>query len=595
MQWDIDRLYHSPSYFRRAVWDEMNWPLNALTWVEESMFDWACDTSGKDAAKDVVLRCLLAFRGSGKSHGLTIVNSLHEVFRDPNRKALIISQSEKDAKKSGHTIRSAMDRCSFLRHLRPHKGQRDNMLSFDVWGCDPNRQPSFVIIGIGGQLEGNRAHTIYPDDIETKGTCETIEARERLRNLTTEFTNILYGNEDESKARRRVDPLKILASQTPKHESSLVLEYRKRGFEILSVPIAYPNADEPTLNLAPFLKDKMDRGEARPGEPTCPQRFGPEQITVKRAAGRRNWLLEMMMAVQIQDMVKYPLRLEDLIIYDVPKPPSGKLLPLTLSYGKSNHNGSTKLDIECMGFEGDGLYGPVHIDSQWGPANRRVAALDPAGRGSDKSGFAVGCAAGGMIFIQECKGLKGGFDEEALLPVVETCREYHVRELVFETNIDTSGQCQTSLERLVRRLSIQPGERAEYPEGWTCTVTPIRNYGQQKEVRIASALEPLFGAHRVVFDRKAIKVTDLDDPHNNIQFQITNLTRDRNSLGEDGAIDALAMLCESLGSVNRMEVAQMKQRSREREQETLRYDRAKYQAELWGLSQKPLTTALRNF
>ena len=98
-----------------------------------------------------------------------------------------------------------------------------------------------------------------------------------------------------------------------------------------------------------------------------------------------------------------------------------------------------------------------------------------------------------------------------------------------------------------------------------------------------------------MFDRKAIKVTDLDDPHNNIQFQIVNLTRDRNSLGEDGAIDALAMLCESLGSVNRMEVAQMKQRSREREQETLRYDRAKYQAELWGLSQKPLTTALRNF
>jgi len=594
MQWDVEQLFHSPSYFRRAVWEEMGWPLNALTWVEDSFFDWMTAIDGYDPAKDVILRCGLMFRGGGKSTGITIVNSLHEVFRDNNRKALIISQSEKDAKKSGHAIRSALDRCSFLRHLRPRKGQRDNMLSFDVHGCDINRQPSFVILGIGGQLEGNRAHTIYPDDIETKGTCETIEARERLRNLTTEFTNILYGNEDENKARPRVDPLKILASQTPKHEQSLVLEYRKRGFQIIGVPIAYPNDDEPTLNLAPFLRDKVDRGEAKPGEPVCPERFGPQQIAVKRAAGRRNWLLEMMMAVQIQDMVKYPLRLEDLIIYDVPRPPAGKLLPLTLSYGKNNHNGSTKLDIECMGFEGDGLYGPVYIDTQWGPATRRVAALDPAGRGTDKSGFSIGCSAGGMIFVQKCTGLPGGFDEAALEPVVLACREYHVRELVFETNIDIAGTCQQTLERIMRRLRLEPGQHADYPEGWSCTVTPVRNV-TRKEERILSVLEPLFGAHRVVFDREAIKVTDFDDPHNNIQFQIVNLTRDRNCLGEDGAIDSLAMMCEALSSVNRLETAQMKRKTQDREMEQLRQDRVKYQAELWGKKQKPLTTALRNF
>ena len=55
---------------------------------------------------------------------------------------------------------------AFLKHLTP--GDSKQRLRFNVAGRTvASRQPSVTAVGIGGQTEGNRAHTIIADDIET--------------------------------------------------------------------------------------------------------------------------------------------------------------------------------------------------------------------------------------------------------------------------------------------------------------------------------------------------------------------------------------------------------------------------------------------
>ena len=84
----------------------------------------------------------------------------------------------------------------------------------------------------------------------------------------------------------------------------------------------------------------------------------------------------------------------------------------------------------------------------------------------------------------------------------------------------------------------------EYP----CTLSEVR-HNTQKEKRIIDTLEPIMNQHRLIIDKKVIqadyKSTQNLPPEQALRYQLfyqmTRLTADRGSLGNDDRLDALAM------------------------------------------------------
>lgn len=90
---------------------------------------------------------------------------------------------------------------------------------------------------------------------------------------------------------------------------------------------------------------------------------------------------------------------------------------------------------------------------------------------------------------------------------------------------------------------LQPILNAIYP----CTIEEVRN-SKQKELRIIDTLEPLMNQHRLVIDYSVIKEDVhkvMTDPNKYLQYslvyQLTHISKDRNSLLHDDILDALAL------------------------------------------------------
>jgi hypothetical protein len=540
----------SSSYeaFVRAVWiNRKLYHFAPLADIELDMVRFAGDTTHRR-------RGVLALRGFGKTYLITATYSCFKLRRDPQRKILIVSKSGPAAKDTVGLIKAWINSIWFLEDLRPlenprgtDKWRRDNKNAFDVGPAVEHKQASVTAIGVDGQLEGNRAHTIIPDDCETKGNTKTVDARDELEKLTNEFTNILYpdrtdattqaaaGVTDDNELIDVVDPVEILYVGTPKHEDTLYLKRIAQGYRFQSYPIILPRQDERVISLAPYLHGLIDAGAA-PGTPTTPHRFGPTEIADRQKGGYTEFAMEFMLIADLASTNRHPLRLADLIVY----PTHRDKAPVSIAWGTRDHNGSTACSIQSLGLSDDRLHGPIHVDQQWCPFDRTAAAIDPAGRGIDKTGLAIGGALAGILWVKYAKGIPGGVDDFALDQIAETLRTHNATELFLETNIDAFGTFQATIERALARHRLEPGANPLFPAGWSCTVTPIRNQGQ-KELRIIGTLEPIFSAHRAVFDPSVFD-PPADDQTNDLQYQITRLTKDRKCLPEDGVLDALEML-----------------------------------------------------
>ena len=68
-------------------------------------------------------------------------------------------------------------------------------------------------------------------------------------------------------------------------------------------------------------------------------------------------------------------------------------------------------------------------------------------------------------------------------------------------------------------------------------------HNQQKERRICDTLEPLMNQHRLVFDQKVIEVDHkgTSEPVRQLMYQMSRITRDRDTLAKDARLDVLAM------------------------------------------------------
>lgn len=116
---------------------------------------------------------------------------------------------------------------------------------------------------------------------------------------------------------------------------------------------------------------------------------------------------------------------------------------------------------------------------------------------------------------------------------------------------------------------LQPIIRKVYP----CELTEVR-HNKQKERRIIDTLEPIMNQHKLIIDKRvvrddleSIKIYPLEKQQQySLFYQMTRLTKDRNSLAHDDRLDALSIAvadCLEMLAVDADEEIRLRQEAEE--------------------------------
>ena len=467
-------------------------------------------------------RGVRAFRGASKTW-ITIAYCLWRLFIDNNERIMLVSKSEAHSKSSLHMARQWIDKVRFLQHLTPDRksGGRDSAIMFDVAQAPMDRTPSFAAFGIGGQLTGGRASILIGDDPETPVNSTTFEQRQKLREDVKEFDNILIPGGD------------IIFLGTPHHEESLYDKLSDSGYEFRSWPVRIPNGEHDVPYLSPMYEDLLLLQEQgiEPGKSVWPERFDEDELREREASeGKSTFAMQYQLVSKLGDELQYPLKLADIIVFPVQRDKA----PLTIAWGTVNDRGGTTRcqDIPSLGFGTDGFFSPIMFDDRWIEYIGTKMWIDPSGRGKDKTAYAICSFCNGFIYVKAVGGLEGGFEEPTLNGLAYQARLHDAREIYVEAN--WGQEMFTRLfEPVLAKHFVREGDAKEHQKGWQAGVESIRVSGQ-KEIRILGSLEGPMQSHRVVFSPEVARNQDL-------QHQMTRLTRQRNCLRHDDEVEALAM------------------------------------------------------
>ena len=171
--------------FLQALWEQLDLP--SPTRAQYAIADYL-----QNGPKRLQIQ---AFRGVGKSW-ITGAFVLWTLFKDPEKKIMIISASKERADNMSIFLQKLIIETPWLKHLQPKSDEaRWSRISFDVQ-CSPHQAPSVKSVGITGQLTGSRADLMVLDDIEVPGNSMTELMREILLQLCTEAESILTPKND---------------------------------------------------------------------------------------------------------------------------------------------------------------------------------------------------------------------------------------------------------------------------------------------------------------------------------------------------------------------------------------------------------------
>ncbi len=454
-----------------------------------------------------------AFRGVGKSW-ITAAYVLWELYRNPQTKIMVVSASKDRADAFSSFCKRLIHDVPWLSHLQAQNGQRDSLIAFDVGPATPDQSPSVKSVGITGQLTGSRADIIVADDIEVLNNSATQTARDKLAELVKEFDAIL----------KPLPTSRIIYLGTPQTEMSIYNQLPARGYVMRVWPAEIPENPETYKGaLAPIIYARCEAGEP-PRTPTDPQRFDEGDLAERRLSyGKGGYALQFMLDTSLSDANKYPLKLHDLIVQPVHR----EQAPTEVFWC---NDPDKRLPLEAVGLAGDYYYGPLFSARSMVEYTGRVMAIDPSGRGSDQTTYAVGYFLNGNIFVPEWRGLEGGYDETTMKSLAMVARKHQVNKIIVESNFG-DGMFTELLKPHLNRI---------YP----CNIEEVR-HNTQKELRIIDTLEPVMMQHRLVFDPS---VVEYDYQQNNGKldysgfYQMARLTKERGALRHDDLIDVLAIM-----------------------------------------------------
>lgn len=454
-----------------------------------------------------------AFRGVGKSY-VTSAFVCWLLYCNPLLNILVVSASKDRSDNFSIFTKRLIEEMPLLAHLQPQGKQRNSNVAFDVGPAGISHSPSVKSVGITGQLTGSRADVIVADDIESLNNSLTQIMRDQLAERIKEFDAVL----------KPLPTSRVIYLGTPQSEESLYNELAERGYQIRIWPARVPkNPDSYKGRLAPSIYQMIEDG-VEPGTPTDPDRFNELDLREREASyGRSGFALQFMLDTSMSDADRYPLKLNDLIVMRL----DPRMAPAKLVWC---NDPDRLLDLPSVGLSGDKTYRPMWQSPEMAEYSGSVMAIDPSGRGKDETGYAIVKILHGNLYLVDAGGFRDGYSEETLKALAVLAKTHEVNAIRVEPNFG-DGMFAQLLRPVVAR--IHPVE----------VVDDERSTGQ-KELRIADTLEPLMNQHRLIVDAKLIERDHKDsDPHYQLFYQLTRLTRDRGALKHDDRLDALAKAC----------------------------------------------------
>lgn len=456
------------------------------------------------------------FRGVAKSF-LTCAYAVWRLWPNRDLKVLIISASRDRADDNARFIKSIIRTLTFLADMKADKSQLDTQNIFNVGGAQADISPSVKSVGITGQITGTRADLLISDDVEVPKNSGTQLQRDKLSEAVKEYDAILKPGGQ------------IIYLGTPQNEASLYNTLRRRGYETRIWTVLYPESEEEMESygdsLAPFIRDKyLSDPKKYAGKPTDPSRFDEIEIEKRRLSyGRAGFALQFMLNTNLSDYEKYPLKVSDLII--------DSLDPHETSTKWAWANGSAQRlgDIPCVAMNGDMYYAPLSRSPDTLPYTGTVMAIDPAGRGSDESAYAVMKALNGYLFLMDVGGFTEGYSDLALTQMAQLAKFWQVNEIVVEANFG-DGMFTKLMSPIFSKM---------HP----CAITEVKNT-KQKELRIIDTLEPVLMRHKLIVNQSVIE-SDYRRYESgqtySLIYQMTRICRDKNAIAHDDRLDAVTM------------------------------------------------------
>ena len=505
---NIPEPLHDFRNFMYLVWKHLNLP--DPTPVQYDIADYLQNGPRRSITE--------AFRGVGKSY-VTAAFVVHQLLLDPELKFMVVSASKARADDFSTFTQRIILELPICQHLVAKGDQRWSKIAFDVAPAKASGSPSVKSVGITGQLTGSRADIIIADDIEVPNNSMTQMMREKLSEAVKEFDAVLKPDG------------RIIYLGTPQCEMSLYNTLTERGYNMCIWPARYPTLEKIEKSygtrLAPMLYEKLEYDNELQGKPTDPDRFDEEDLLERELSyGRSGFALQFMLDTSLSDADRYPLRLRDLMIMSC-DPDKGPEKPL---YGIMK----PVEGLPNVGLAGDRFYAPEELLGGYRDYDGSILAIDPSGRGADETSFAVVKMLAGYLYVTECGGVTGGYNQSTLQSLADIAKKHKVNTVLIESNFG---------DGMFTEL-FKPYIQKTYP----VTLEEVR-HSKQKELRIIDTLEPVMNQHRLVIDPEVIR-NDYESVQHHppekaqrymLTYQMTRLTKDRGSLAHDDRIDVLAM------------------------------------------------------
>ena len=456
------------------------------------------------------------FRGVAKSF-LTCAYAVWRLWQNRDLKVLIISASKDRADDNARFIKSIIRTLPFLADMKADKTQLDTQNIFNVGGAQADISPSVKSVGITGQITGTRADLLISDDVEVPKNSGTQLQRDKLSEAVKEYDAILKPGGQ------------IIYLGTPQNEASLYNVLQKRGYSTRIWTVLYPESEAELLSyggsLAPFITEHYySDPEKMAGKPTDPKRFDEIEVEKRRLSyGRAGFALQFMLNTNLSDYEKYPLKVSDLII--------DSLDPHETSTKWAWANGSAQRlgDIPCVAMNGDMYYAPLSRSPETQPYTGTVMAIDPAGRGSDESAYAVMKVLNGYLFLMDVGGFTEGYSDLALTQMAQLAKFWQVNEVIVEANFG-DGMFTKIMSPIFAKI---------HP----CAITEVK-HTKQKELRIIDTLEPILMRHKLIVNQSVIE-SDYrryeQGQAYSLIYQMTRICRDKNAIAHDDRLDAVTM------------------------------------------------------
>lgn len=456
------------------------------------------------------------FRGVAKSF-LTCAYAVWRLWEDRDLKVLIVSASSDRADANARFIKSIINSIPFLADMKASKDQLDTQNLFNVGGAKADISPSVKSVGITSQITGTRADLLISDDVEVPKNAGTQMQRDKLAEAVKEYDAILKPNGQ------------IIYLGTPQNEASLYNSLQSRGYITRIWPVQYPQnlAERESYGdtLAPYIANRYDEDPDKwAGKPTDPERFDEIEIAKRKLSyGRAGFALQFLLNTNLSDYEKYPLKVSDLIVTNL------DMKETSLKWAWASGPQQLLQDIPCVAMKGDMYYAPLSRSEETMPYTGTVMAIDPSGRGTDESSYAVVKYLNGYLFVMEVGGFMEGYSDLTLTQMAQKAKFWDVNEIVVEANFG-DGMFTKVMTPIFNKI---------HP----CAISEVKNT-KQKELRIIDTLEPVLMRHKLIVNQSVIeqdyKVYESRQKYSLI-YQMTRICKEKNAIAHDDRLDALTM------------------------------------------------------